>query len=362
MAKQTNAAHELVENIYSLLESLPSKTFVCDIKGRIIYISPSLMEDMSDSAPRNFTDLFESVLWDSFVKSFSFVEPLSLAVFWDGKKYTLSMSPYNGYMMFRMVYINNSALPTADQGLLTLSEMENRNSLSIILASIEYLKRSIPEEDTSGREYLAQIKQNVFKMKRVSENLIDCAGYDMGFLKIYREVGDYSSFVKSIVKRLDPVFEKLNIEFVTDITPNPIFTVFDKQKTERMILNSLAAAVKSKSPCEKVFLGLCEDGDSITVRIEYFGKKKQHFSYEGPKSTICPTEEGCGVPIASSIASLHGGSLIQRDGEGGEGEIYISIPIGVTGEDFGLKSPDFSGGVDPILLEFSQILDSSYYK
>lgn len=71
---------------------------------------------------------------------------------------------------------------------------------------------------------------------------------------------------------------------------------------------------------------------------------------------------GLGLPIARHIVRLHGGTLLLSGGKSAPG-ILVSLPAGTQGARVSVRTPPVQrdGGLDPVLVELSDVLPSSVF-
>lgn len=224
--------------------------------------------------------------------------------------------------------------------LFTTVSHELKTPLNIIFSSVQLLENiydkneCTPPKDTFLK-YSNIMKQNCYRLIRITNNLIDMNKIELGFYKMNFKSTNIVNVVEDITLSVVEFAnaKKLELVFDTDVEEKVIF--FDLEKLERILLNLLSNAIK-----------YTKSGGKICVNIYC----KDEYIY------ICVKDTGCGIPknmcekifnnfvqVDNSLSRSTEGSgiglcLVKSLVEVSGGEINVKSELGV-GSEFIVKLP-----------------------
>ena len=169
------------------------------------------------------------------------------------------------------------------------------------------------------REYAADINNAGRHLLRIVGDILDVSAIEAGKLELREERVDLAEILKSAAGMIGHRAEAGAIEFREDI-PEGLPRLFaDERRVKQIALNLLSNAIKFNAPGGSVTLaaGLAADGslffrvtdtgigmdeDEIAVAMSKFGQVDSSLArrHEGT---------GLGLPLAHSLAELHGGTF-----------------------------------------------------
>ncbi len=218
---------------------------------------------------------------------------------------------------------------------------EFRTPLSVILAAAQLLElkaRGGTQQDIKDgiAKSITSIKQNVNRLSRLVNNIIDITKADTGFLQLQQKNQNIVSIIEDATMSVAALIENkgINIEFDTDVEEKMM--ACDAEKIERVILNLLSNSVKFTQKGGSIFVRI-QDGEKhirISVRDTGIGipKDKQGLIFDRFRQvdkSISRVSEGSGIGLSlvKSLVELHGGS-ISVESTYGKGSVFeILLPV-----------------------------------
>jgi signal transduction histidine kinase len=160
------------------------------------------------------------------------------------------------------------------------------------------------QEGLAGKESLARVQQDLDRLIRMVNELLDVAKIEAG-LPLAKQRTDLGALVRSSVDTLRPL-ARIPIE----VTGNGDAIDLDAGRVQQIIVNLVDNALKyAKSRVDVDVRGreVCVTDDGPGVPLEHRERIFEKFSRveTGPK----PPGAGLGLSIARKLAELHGGSL-----------------------------------------------------
>lgn len=251
---------------------------------------------------------------------------------------------------------NDSALQA-----MALAARDLRRSLSCIMIAAQ---RMSPLADAHAQEQVARLNRGVYQMLRTISNMSDAGRYAVNSCQELCEIG---ALFSEILEKGRAVLESIGIGLDYQGLAAPVYTLADREQLERAILNLLSNAAKASAPGGRIsvslsrtgrLLRLCvlDDGCGIdpSLRSGAFQRYLRQPSIEDSQQGI-----GLGMVLIRSAAANHGGTvLIDQPGETGT---RVTMTMVIRDSDSNaLRSPilrpDYAGGWDHALVEFSDIL------
>lgn len=224
---------------------------------------------------------------------------------------------------------------------------EFRTPLNIILCALQLINNNFDggSKDFDKNEikrYLSSIKQNCYRILRLTNNLIEVNEISSGNYKIYPRECDIVQIVGDIVTASKDYLKNQDICICFSKNTDKKVIVCDSNKIEKAILNLVSNAVKCSSAGDKVFIGLHDAGESvlITVRDEGAGieQDKLNTIFEGFKQAdelLIRNNEGAGVGlfITNYIVGMHYGKISVKSRLNKGSEFIIELPTGISLKD-----------------------------
>lgn len=209
---------------------------------------------------------------------------------------------------------------------------ELRTPLSIIQSYTEAILDGMvtPEE---MKLYLDTIREEVERLKRLTDELLDLRRLETGALKIQQEKLDLGEIARQVAARFQAAPEASKLHFHVEVSPVPL-VLGDKDRLEQVIINLLdnafrftpaggSVTLKIEPAPEGVALSVQDTGPGIPPEeLPYIWEK----FYRSDKARARTTGgSGLGLAIVKQIVELHGGrvEVQSRPGEGSTFKVIL---------------------------------------
>ena len=167
------------------------------------------------------------------------------------------------------------------------------------------------------KEFLAICLQDVDRLKRIIDNLLDISKLEAGKVELKREEIDIVALAKGVMAIFSPKAVSLNLEFKGDFSSEKAIAYADKDNIIQVFTNLIGNAFKF---CEKGYIqiGVADKPEHVECCVydtgkgmseedlpKVFGKFQQFNRADGPgeKGT------GLGLSISKNIVELHNGKI-----------------------------------------------------
>lgn len=246
---------------------------------------------------------------------------------------------------------------------LALAAVHLRQSLNMVYTSIE----DIPKEMLPD-----QIRQALAQMHRTLCNMSDLARYSDP-ISARMTATNLSSLFSETMEKAQTLLEKSGY-FLHYHVDETVFGMADREMIERAFWNIISNAVKFSNEGDHLEASMSRSGnllrftfrdigDGIPTEVlqQIYNRYLREPSMEDSRFGL-----GLGLAIVSSVAGLHGGTVLIDRPQGGGTRVTMTITIKPC-PDHMLRSPvvsifgDYSGGFDHGLLELSDVLSADLY-
>ena len=129
---------------------------------------------------------------------------------------------------------------------------ELRTPLNIILGVIQLLPTLNNNKEIFPEKYIKMMKQNCYRLIKLSNNLIDITKYDSGFMEIHLRNYNIVSIIEDITMSVVDYSNGKGITLTFDTEIEEEIIACDAEKLERVMLNLLSNAVKFVAPGGKI--------------------------------------------------------------------------------------------------------------
>lgn len=245
---------------------------------------------------------------------------------------------------------------------------ELRTPLSVMFAAIQLLELYGKSDDSDQLRGIIDktafgVKQNINRLTRLVNNIIDVTKADTGFLQL--QLRDYNivNVIEEITLSVVDFIENkgISIQFDTDIEEKII--ACDIDKIERIILNLLSNSVKFTKAGGSILVKILDGEKFITISVKDTGigipKDKQDIIFERFRQvdkSISRNNEGSGIGLSlvKSLVELHDGTIRVESTYGCGSEFIIELPIRVIGDNI-IDPERESINTEKTKMEFSDI-------
>lgn len=249
---------------------------------------------------------------------------------------------------------------------------ELKTPINVIFSSLQLyesnLKGCLDRNITSNcHKYINSMKQNCYRLLRLTNNLIDITKIDIGYFEIHKTNSNIINLIENITLSVANYIEskELSLIFDTDIEEKNI--ACDPDKIERIILNLLSNALKFTEPGGEIMVSIENGIENICIKVKDTGigipEEKLNSIFERfvqVDRSLTRNHEGSGIglSIVKALVELHGGTIYASSHIGHGTEIIIHIPCELVEEEDNLNSMSNStekNNVEKINIEFSDI-------
>lgn len=217
---------------------------------------------------------------------------------------------------------------------------EFKTPVNLIYSALQLLELKLKNNrDRDGDIYINYIKmakQNVFRLLKLINNLIDSTKLEAGFFNVNIKNHDIVSCVEDITMSICNFAEKNKISITFDTEEEEKIIAFDFNHLERILLNVLSNAIKfnRENGNIDVYISFDDRYANISIKDTGIGIQKDkidllfhRFKKINNRLTKVNEGSGIGVYIAKELVKINGGDMIVNS-ELGEGtEFIIKLPI-----------------------------------
>lgn len=229
---------------------------------------------------------------------------------------------------------------------------EFKTPLNVIISAIQLLELydqngTIIDPELKLNKYLDTMKQNAFRLLKLSNNMIDLSRIDSSYFDLDLHNYDLVSVAEEIVRSVDIYAEAKKINIVLNKEIDSIIMAFDIEKFERILLNLLSNALKFTKQNGVVEVRLYKKDNYAFVSVKDNGigiaKEKQQIIFERfrqvDKSFTRNREgSGIGLSLVKALVKMHKGE-INLESEYGQGSKFtIKLGISIVKEDVQLDN------------------------
>ena len=198
------------------------------------------------------------------------------------------------------------------------------------------LKNYMDGDENSYINYIKVAQQNVFRLLKLINNLIDSTKLEAGFFNINIKNHDIVSCVEDITMSICEFAEKNKISITFDTEEEEKIIAFDLNHLERVLLNILSNSIKFNRENGSIDVTMSFDEKYVNISIKDTGigipKDKIDLLFDRFKkinNRLTKVNEGSGIGlfIANELVKINGGEMIVNS-ELGEGtEFIVKLPI-----------------------------------
>ena len=217
---------------------------------------------------------------------------------------------------------------------------EIRNPLTGIGAGVQYLSRSIPEDDPQ-REHLTFILSEIKRLDRIVQDLFDIT-HPRG---LQLRVAPLEDAARRAVQSLEGCLTERQVEVTIDVTPMTPPAAHDSDQIQQVFINLIKNAAEASAPGSRVRVTVgpqpprgrrnaSASGPGVVARIQDTGvgiSPENLKTVFEPFFTTKPGGTGLGLYICHDIVKRHGGALTIQSEVGRGTTFSIELPLDVNG-------------------------------
>lgn len=213
---------------------------------------------------------------------------------------------------------------------------ELRTPVAVIISVIQLLEKQNKDKEFDLTSSIKIIKQNCLRLTRLTNNIIDVAKMDSGFIYMRPVNIEIVSVLEDIVSSIIPYAKSKNINVIFDTEIEELVMSVDPDKIERMMLNLLSNSIKfNKNDGSIITMVKIKDNYlNIEVIDTGIGIAKENISKIFDKFTqvedimIRQNEgSGIGLSLVKYFTEAHGGTISVESELNKGSRFIVRIPI-----------------------------------
>lgn len=248
---------------------------------------------------------------------------------------------------------------------------EFRTPINVIMSALQLMNIQLADSQNISssektKRNIGIMKQNCYRLLKLTNNLIDMTKLDLGFFEINLQNYNIIEVVENITLSVAEYIENKGIELVFDTNTEERIIAIDADKIERILLNLLSNAVKFTEAQGMIWVSIRDKGESIEISVKDTGigipEDKLDIIFERFRqinSSLSRDQEGSGIGLSlvKNLVELHGGSIRVSSECGVGAEFTFELPVKTLPEkdDQRLFVSSEQSPVERVSLEFSDI-------
>jgi PAS domain S-box-containing protein len=211
---------------------------------------------------------------------------------------------------------------------------EIRNPLTSIKAFTQLLHKRIETQEFSNAfDYTKSIEDQVNRVVKIIDDLMDITRISGGLLKINPKVTSIDEVIDQVIQDFKPAAPEMKIYKRGRIGEK---VALDETRINQVLVNLLANATKYAEEGKKIEVKAKKRKDHIIIGVKDYGpgipieKQKEIFKlFSRSENSIKrnPTGLGLGLYISTAIVRSHNGKLWIKSKPGKGATFYFSLPI-----------------------------------
>lgn len=225
------------------------------------------------------------------------------------------------------------------------------------------------ENDPAAREQAARLNRGLYQILRVINNMSDA---DQAPTAARMETVNIPAVFREIISKAAAMVAHTGLELNYEGYPEAVHGLADRDCLERAVLNMLSNAIRFSPPGEtiravltrrgkKFYLTVENNGDPIPtdIRSDVFTRYQRGCSMEDTRFGL-----GLGLVLIRTAAAAHGGTVLVKSSRHTGTKVTMSLAIrqGQGQVQSNIMKVDYTGGMDPCLIELSKCLPESLYE
>jgi two-component system OmpR family sensor kinase len=209
---------------------------------------------------------------------------------------------------------------------------EIRTPLTIIQSETEFARQRVRE--TKSRESLDIVLAEIEHLRKLSDDLLLIAKLDSSQARLDRQRINLHQVVSDCVQKMRPFAKQRSVSLLYDDSPQ-VYLMADKERIRSAVLNLLDNAVRYSGRKTAVRAAVSRQGDSATITVEDNGagippEELPHIFdrfHRGPSARAEHSGSGLGLSIVGKIVELHGGTVSVQSEKGLGSRFIVRLPL-----------------------------------
>lgn len=202
----------------------------------------------------------------------------------------------------------------------------NISCSSLLMDDVEF------DRDTQ-RNFLSSIEEEVGKLERIVENLLDLGRVEGGLLRLEKQPTDLAELARNVIRAMKALSTRHSFE--CNIVSEPLVATVDAKRIEQVLRNLLDNAIKYspnggkisiQASLEKSQILISVTDQGIGIPADVWDKVFDRFYRAENVITMRMRGAGLGLSVCQGIVEAHGG-LIWVESQPGVGSIFcLTLP------------------------------------
>ncbi len=227
-------------------------------------------------------------------------------------------------------------------GFVANASHEIRTPLAVIKESVglflDHMSKDLAEEQ---KNVLAMTKNNIDKLAKMVNSLLDASKIEAGKLELDREKVNINAVISEVLAGMELLVDKRDIELIKELPEEEIYIFCDREKITRVLTNLISNALKFTDLGGSIKVECKEDNKELKIIVsdtgcgiskEDIAKLFDKYSQFGKKKDRDIKGTGLGLSIVKGIVDMHGGN-IWVESELGKGTKFTFTLPELTEED-----------------------------
>jgi two-component system CheB/CheR fusion protein len=189
-------------------------------------------------------------------------------------------------------------------------------------------------ESTDGRarRYLARVQEQMQRLQRLVDDLLEVERLQEGKLQLERDAVDLVPLVQGLVEALQATTDGPRVALA--IAEGPLVVAGDATRLSQVVLNLLTNAVKYAADSERIDVRLRQEEGEALLEVQDYGPgipaaALPHLFDRFYQAVRRPAEDGLGVGlfITRELVRAHGGTIEVRSSEGEGTTFTVRLPL-----------------------------------
>jgi len=249
---------------------------------------------------------------------------------------------------------------------------ELHSTLAVLLAAVDSVKAQL-KSTPQGSETVAILTKNLYKLLRLSHNMLDCAMAENGSLSLRLSEADLTDVCRVLAQELQPLCGESGIGFTCQLPEQPVICRVDVDKVRRLLLNLMANAMAACRDGGSISLLLSQREQNVVLTVSDTGSGIAGEILSGifeKHKRLSPEQGGSiggagfGMALVKAFAEQHNGSFVVTSVEGRGTAACVTLPKneGAEVSVLGSLQPAYTVGMQDLLVELSPVLDKRFFE
>lgn len=212
--------------------------------------------------------------------------------------------------------------------------------------------------------YMNMMKQNCYRLVRLTNNIIDITKIDSGYFKLQVENTDIITVIENITMSIVGYAKTKGIEVTFDTDVEEKILACDVDKIERIMLNLLSNAIKFTEPGGRILVTISDKKDYVELSVKDTGigipSEKQATIFERfiqvDKSLSRNNEgSGIGLSLVKALVEMHKGEICVNSHYDKGSEFIVKLPVKCCPTKHSKNYLPQHSNIEKIRIEFSDI-------